>query len=211
MANGRKHEVAIVVTGSATSLLGLLTLDPQVFLGQLTGHVLSTFYNPDTDLALETRGENQVEHFFETITGSPTFGKFAKAIITTLTAPYAAFLEHRSIYSHMPILSDVIRHLYLEFWLFLLQIIIGQDVPTLWNSLWVAFHTQSLVELTNWFGHLGSIGFLSYFVALVVQTCVHSLVLDGGKMVVKNKKTGKGQNKYFLGRGWYETSRKMFK
>ncbi len=105
MPSGRTHAAftaaAIVVTYSAASL----RFDQQIALELAAGVALGFVIEPDLDVPHRTYSE-------ALMTRVPLFGPVLGAAWQMLWTPYA-LIPHRSPLSHLPVLSDALRWLYL--------------------------------------------------------------------------------------------------
>lgn len=135
MASGKQHDRATVATASVIAVATFaLSQDPLASLVAAIGTVSGIFLTPDLDQ--------------ESINGSEwaiirhTFG--LGFLWVMFWYPYAVAFKHRSFYSHFPVVSTLIRVLYLL-------------IPLVVSSLW--FDSWKLLQSTYWLWWVGGLCF----------------------------------------------------
>jgi len=203
MASGKIHFKGNVITAAVTLPLSIATLNPQFIVGSVVSHVVAVFYGPDTDLEQFTHGENILGKI-------PLIGMILKILVGLFTLPYATVIGHRSQFSHTPVLSDFIRYIYLELWIFIFDAIFQYNSPTIFNAILKTFTQATGEGYVIWLTWLVSPLFWGFFLTAIVQTCVHTLILDGGMVEKPRKNSNKNKRHYILGKEWYNKCREWF-
>ena len=105
MPNGRRHTIASCVVGAASGA-ALILYSPEAAFWCTTGALAGILLTPDNDL----RG-NITYHYVKKYAGLPAY------FLWKLVWWCYGFIPHRSPLSHAPVLSTIIRLLYLWLWI----------------------------------------------------------------------------------------------
>lgn len=115
MASGKTHAMVNNVlwfVGLGGSAYLAYRLNPEAGIMLQSGLTAGLLMTPDLDHHNQTTQEEQrIENFFGAFLG-PAVGKFIRKFYNLLWAPYWIFIPHRHFLSHGPIISTIIRAVY---------------------------------------------------------------------------------------------------
>lgn len=146
MPSGRIHSISnivVAVSGGATMLL--LERGTEGIVGVATGAMIGCLINPDNDVD----GGSIADYFVRVYTG-----RAVEVMWDCVWLPYRKVCKHRGFLSHAPIISTVLRVLYLSV-IYMLIItplkylsgLVRIDWPTFW---WWAFVGLVLADTAHW-------------------------------------------------------------
>lgn len=146
MPSGKIHSITNIVvalSGSATMLL--LERGTEGIVGVATGAMIGCLISPDADVDSGAIADYYIRVYT---------GKIVETVWTMLWLLYRKVFKHRSFLSHFPLISTVIRILYLSVFYFLIS------APLKWLSslvqvdwppfLWWCFVGLVLADTTHW-------------------------------------------------------------
>lgn len=119
MPSGERHTLASCVVAASAGAALFLYSPPAAFwcaTGALTGVLLT----PDMDIC-----PNVTYHYVRKYAGLPAW-----ALWTVVWKPYSLLANHRGFISHAPIVSTVIRLLYLWLWMWPIWYLLKLPYPT---------------------------------------------------------------------------------
>lgn len=131
MASGLIHSKVTKTLIIPSTAIGYLLTD-DFYLGLLVGFGcwLGLFIEPDLDISLKTDSESRLDFI-------PIFGK----LWFWLWKPYGNYLNHRSYVSHLPILSTLVRYIYLT--IFLVPLLSLMSVAIFGEVIWIGDFVQN--------------------------------------------------------------------
>lgn len=169
MATGRVHQkvnyIVIVITIIAITILFILgysfEINELVFFS--LGITFGFFFDPDLDLDGVTMAEARIAGILKhTLTWlNPNNKEYKDKIfgfflyfVKLLLYPYALMFPHRSMWSHLPIVADVIRILYiftLAIFFYYLGVVIyyNQPINDIWKQMWDVMNPL-FFSMDNW-------------------------------------------------------------
>ena len=122
MSNGVTHLTVNLCLGCAMSMSAVVFIDqPEIVSGVVFGSFLGTVLTPDLDINANSMPKNIL----------------GVLKLRWLFFPYSKFFKHRSKWSHAPILSTVVRWLYVLLLLSPLIFFFGENIEV-YYAFWIA-------------------------------------------------------------------------
>jgi uncharacterized metal-binding protein len=111
MTTGKNHaKITLTSTPFIALAVGAVTLDPIASVITVIGSLTGLYVHPDLDIQYVTSNPRTLIHSHRKVLN--TFGDLGWLWVA-LWWPYAKLIPHRSMVSHYPIYSTIIRLLYL--------------------------------------------------------------------------------------------------
>ena len=136
MASGKIHKQANIVGGIFFTTTSFLMFEnTEIVVGALIGSLIGTIVTPDLDLVVPS-------NFFSKL-------PIINFLWMCLWWPYKKIVKHRSFVSHSPLVSTILRLLYMLLWFFPLGVLFGFDF---FGALdWVLYNYNFTISLfTCW-------------------------------------------------------------
>lgn len=202
MAKGSTHHKANMVVSVSTALPIAIFGNFDLLQAHIVGCSLGILFGPDMDIKGVSHQESFVGYWIGTLIHEKV-GDFATLLLQILTFPYAYFIPHRSWLSHAPIISTILRSLYVLTYVLFIWVLTGVGLYLLTSDNETI--RQYVISFPFFIHSVEHLVLCVYaFLVFCVLDIIH-FVFDGCMLRFR------GKNRYLLGKPFYKLMRGILK